>query len=87
VDTLQHRITLRNRDYEKTISRDYLTNLNVLYEEWIAHFNICPVLTVPADDLDYVANPRHFDLIVHKVEEKLTGKDEVVFEPDEVTPS
>jgi deoxyadenosine/deoxycytidine kinase len=87
VDTLQHRIMLRNRDYEKTISRDYLTNLNVLYEEWIAHFNICPVLTVPADDLDYVANPRHFDLIVKKVEEKLTGKDEVVFEPDEVNGS
>jgi deoxyadenosine/deoxycytidine kinase len=87
VDTLQHRITLRNRDYEKTISRDYLTNLNVLYEEWIAHFNICPVLTVPADDLDYVANPRHFDLIVTKVEEKLTGKDEVVFDLDEVNPS
>ena len=87
VDTLQHRITLRNRDYEKTISRDYLTNLNVLYEEWIAHFNLCPVLTVPADDLDYVANPRHFDLIVSKVEEKLTGKDEVVFEPDEVNPA
>ena len=87
VDTLQHRITLRNRDYEKTISRDYLTNLNVLYEEWIAHFNICPVLTVPADDLDYVANPQHFDLIVSKVEEKLTGKDEVVFDLDEVNPS
>jgi deoxyadenosine/deoxycytidine kinase len=84
VDTLQNRITQRNRDYEKTISRDYLTNLNVLYEEWITHFNVCPVLTVPADDLDYVANTRHFDLIVHKVEEKLTGKDEVVFEPDEV---
>jgi len=87
VETLQHRITLRNRDYEKTISRDYLTNLNVLYEEWIAHFNICPVLTIPADDLDYVANPHHFELIVNKVEEKLTGKDEVVFEPDEVNGS
>jgi deoxyadenosine/deoxycytidine kinase len=87
VDTLQHRIMLRNRDYEKTISRDYLTNLNVLYEEWIAHFNICPVLTVPADDLDYVANTRHFELIVSKVEEKLTGKDEVVFESDEVNHS
>jgi deoxyadenosine/deoxycytidine kinase len=37
------------------------------------------VLTVPADDLDYVAIPEHLDLIVRKVEEKLTGKDEVVF--------
>ena len=42
------------------------------------------MLTVPADDLDYVAHPPHLDLIVRKVEEKLIGKEEVVFEPDEV---
>jgi deoxyadenosine/deoxycytidine kinase len=87
VDTLQNRIAQRNRDYERTISRDYLTNLNVLYEEWITHFNLCPVLTVPADNLDYVANPSHLELIAHKVDEKLTGKDEVVFAPDEVNPT
>jgi hypothetical protein len=42
------------------------------------------MLSVPADDLDYVAHPGHLRLIVSKVEEKLTGKDEVVFEPEEV---
>jgi deoxyadenosine/deoxycytidine kinase len=55
-----------------------------LYEEWIAHFSLCPVLTVPADDLDYVAHSGHLDLVVRKVQEKLTGKDEVVFAPEEV---
>jgi deoxyadenosine/deoxycytidine kinase len=45
---------------------------------------LCPVLTVPADDLDYVANSNHLDLIVRKVQEKLTGKEEVVFKPEEV---
>ena len=33
-----------------------------------------PVLTVPADALDYVAHPGHLDLVAQKVEEKLTGK-------------
>jgi hypothetical protein len=42
------------------------------------------VLSVPADDLDYVANNLHLDLIVRKVQEKLTGKEEVVFDPEEV---
>lgn len=83
-DTLTDRISLRGRDYERKINPEYLTQLNQLYDAWISHFNLCPVLSVPADSLDYVANPGHLDLIVHKVQEKLTGKDEVIFDPEEV---
>ena len=64
---------------------EYLGQLNELYESWIATFSVCPVLTVPSDDLDYVANSSHLDLIGHKVQEKLTGKEEVVFDPEELT--
>jgi deoxyadenosine/deoxycytidine kinase len=85
VNTLVQRVILRSRDYERSINPDYLAQLNVLYEEWISNFTLCPVLTVPADDLDYVAHPRHLDLIVQKVTEKLTGKDVVVFDPDDIT--
>jgi len=87
IPTLTRRIALRGRDYERTISAEYLSRLNSLYEEWIDNFTLCPVLTVPADDLDYVAHPRHLDLILTKVEQKLTGKDEVVFDPQEVEAS
>lgn len=83
-DTLINRINSRGRDYERKISVDYLQNLNDLYETWIENFTLCPVLAVPADDLDYVAHSGHLRLIVSKVDEKLTGKEEVVFEPDEV---
>lgn len=84
VPTLLKRIAQRSRDYEQTISSDYLTQLNVLYEDWINDFTLCPKLTIPADDLDYVAHPRHLELIKEKIEEKLTGKDEVIFAPEEV---
>lgn len=84
VSTLLNRIASRGRDYERTIAPDYLQSLNDLYEEWIDNFTLCPVLAVPADDLDYVAHPGHLRLILEKVQEKLTGKEEVVFEPDEV---
>lgn len=84
VETLQNRISQRGRDYERTISYDYLQNLNDLYESWIENFTLCPVLAVPADDLDYVAHNGHLRLIATKIDEKLTGKEEVVFEPDEV---
>lgn len=84
VSTLLSRIAQRNRDYEQAISPEYLEKLNNLYRQWIDRFTLCPVLTVPADDLDYVAHSRHLELIVQKVQEKLTGKEVVVFGPEEM---
>lgn len=82
VPTLVKRIQNRSRAYERQIAPEYLDQLNVLYEEWIARFSLCPVLTVPAGDLDYVSNPSHMDLVVSKVLDKLMGKEEVVFDGD-----
>ncbi len=84
VDTLRERIALRGRDYEQSIQPSYLERLNALYESWIAAFTLCPVLTVPADDLDYVLHNAHLRLVARKVHEKLAGKEEVQFEPEEV---
>jgi deoxyadenosine/deoxycytidine kinase len=84
VPTLLQRIERRGRDFESKISSDYLEQLNKLYESWIADFSLCPVLTIPADDIDFVSFPGHMDLIVKKVEEKLMGKEEVSFTPDDI---
>ena len=79
VPTLLERIRLRGRDYEQQIDPAYLEQLNVLYEEWIEGFTLCPVLTVPSDELDFVRNGAHLELIATKVLEKLQGKEVVVF--------
>lgn len=84
VDTLQQRIALRGRDYERNIGVEYLSRLNHLYESWVERFSLCPILTVPADDLDYATNDTHLDLISSKIYERLAGKEEVVFKPEEV---
>lgn len=84
VETLQERIAQRGRDYERRIEPEYLHQLNELYQAWIDTFTLCPVLTVPSDDLDYVAHDSHLNLIVEKIKDKITGKDEVVFGEDEV---
>ncbi len=84
VATLQQRIKSRDRSYERAIPEAYLARLNTLYEEWFTGFTLCPVLVVPADDLDYVAKSYHLDLIAQKVQEKLTGKEEVQFTPKEL---
>ena len=83
VSTLEERIRLRDRDYERTIDANYLEQLNQTYETWISNFSLCPVLTVPADNLDFVSCSGHMDLILNKVQEKIAGKDEVIFLPEE----
>jgi deoxyadenosine/deoxycytidine kinase len=80
VDTLLKRIAVRGREYEKNIEPAYLYELNGLYEEWIANFKLAPVLTVPADRLDFVQESRDLELILDKVQQKLRGEQYVLFE-------
>jgi deoxyadenosine/deoxycytidine kinase len=78
--TLIKRIQQRGRSYERQITKDYLDKLNVLYEDWFNHFALCPVLTIPADRLDFVANGEHLDLIITRILERLHGKEVVNFD-------
>ena len=79
VPTLLNRISLRGREFERNITPAYLDQLNTFYATWMQAFSLCPVLTVPADELDFVHNGTHLELIIAKIEEKLAGKEEVVF--------
>lgn len=78
--TLIKRIQQRGRSYERQITADYLDKLNVLYEDWFNHFALCPVLTIPADRLDFVANGDHLELIITRILERLHGKEVVNFD-------
>ena len=80
VPTLIQRIRMRGRDFERDVSPEYLEQLNQLYEQWIERFSLCPVLTVPSDNLDFVKYNSHMELIAAKIVEKLTGKEVVVFD-------
>ena len=79
VPALIGRISMRGRDYEKGIARSYLERLNRLYDEWIEGFALCPILTVPAGELDFVANHDHLALITDRILERLQGREEVIF--------
>ena len=75
VETLLARIALRGRDYERNIPHAYLAQLNALYDEWVSAFALCPMLTIPADNLDFVKHPDHLALIVARIQDKLQGKE------------
>jgi len=80
VQTLLARIRGRDRAIETGIGADYLGLLNGFYAEWLTDFDLCPVLTIPADRLDFVRYPHHLDVIVERIQQKLAGKDVVVFD-------
>ena len=72
VPTLVSQIQKRGRDYEKSISIEYLTNLNDRYEEWISGYK-GRVLTIEADNLDFEHVPEDFALITDKIDAELYG--------------
>jgi deoxyadenosine/deoxycytidine kinase len=44
-------------------------------------FDVCPVLTIHTHDLDFVHKPKHLDIVVGRIQDKLAGREELVF-PD-----
>jgi deoxyadenosine/deoxycytidine kinase len=79
VDVLVNRIHKRGREIETAISADYLALLDSFYTEWIANFDLCPVLTLRTDDLDFVHKTKHLDVVVERIQAKLSGKEELSF--------
>lgn len=67
VETVARRIRLRGREYERGVSRRYLAQLNELYEEWAGGFRLCPLLVLPADELDFVRRPADFQRVLDEV--------------------
>ncbi len=79
VPVLMQRIRQRARNIETGISEDYLHLLETFYEEWMHSFDICPVLTLSTDHLDFVHDSGHLDTVVERIQNKLSGKEELVF--------
>ena len=79
VPVLMERIRRRGRDIETGITPEYLSLLESFYDDWLQTFDICPVLTIRTDDLDFVHQPQHMDIVVKRIQDKLAGKEEVEF--------
>jgi deoxyadenosine/deoxycytidine kinase len=71
VDTLLRQIALRGRDFEQSITREYLEQLNKHYEGWIGRYRLGKVLVVESDALDFVNRKEDLNAIVHQVRKML----------------
>jgi deoxyadenosine/deoxycytidine kinase len=79
VEVLMNRIHSRGRSIESGISADYLGLLESYYDDWMGSFDLCPVLTIRTDDLDFVHKPQHLDIVVQRIQDRLAGKEDLVF--------
>ena len=79
VPVLIERIRRRGRDIETGITPEYLSLLESFYDDWLQTFDICPVLTIRTDDLDFVHQSQHMDIVVKRIQDTLAGKEELVF--------
>jgi deoxyadenosine/deoxycytidine kinase len=66
--TLISRIRKRGRDYERSISTEYLAQLNLAYEDWIKSYaKNSRVLVVDTDDLDIEKDTSRLNEILKKI--------------------
>jgi deoxyadenosine/deoxycytidine kinase len=79
VSVLLNRIQSRGRSIESGISPEYLSLLESFYDDWINAYDVCPVLTIRSDDLDFVHKPGHLDIVLQRIQDRLAGKEDLVF--------
>jgi len=73
IPTLVRQIAKRGREYEASISIDYLSKLNNKYKNWIENYNEGKLLIIDVDDLDFVERPEDFGYILERIDAQLNG--------------
>lgn len=73
IPTLVDHIQQRGRDYEGSMSLDYLKRLNGRYEEWIESYTEGRLLVINADDLDFHNNPESLGQVINQVQAEIHG--------------
>ncbi|MEN8137379.1 MAG: deoxynucleoside kinase [Bacteroidota bacterium] len=73
ISTLVSQIHKRGREYENTISIDYLSRLNERYEAWISNYDRGNLLIIDVDNIDFVNKPEDLGKIIDRVESQVNG--------------
>ncbi|GGG34552.1 deoxynucleoside kinase [Dokdonia pacifica] len=73
IPNLVSQIHKRGRDYENSISIDYLSRLNERYEAWIHDYKKGKLLIIDVDNINFVDNPEDLGEIINKIDAQLHG--------------
>ncbi len=73
IPTLVSHIQDRGREYEGSMSLDYLRNLNERYENWIKNYRDGNKLIINVDELDIKNNPEDFSYVLERIDAQIHG--------------
>ena len=73
IPNLVAQIHKRGRDYENSISIDYLSRLNERYEAWITGYDKGKLLIIDVDNLEFVDNPEDLGSIINTIDAEING--------------
>ncbi|MBE7641006.1 MULTISPECIES: deoxynucleoside kinase [Salegentibacter] len=73
IPNLVSQIHKRGRDYENSISIDYLSRLNERYEAWVHNYNKGNLLIIDVDNINFVDNPEDLGDIINRIDAELHG--------------
>ncbi len=73
IETLVGQIHKRGRDYENSISIDYLSRLNERYEAWISKYDKGKLLIIDVDNLNFVDNPEDLGSVIDRIDAQING--------------
>lgn len=73
IPNLVNQIHKRGREYENTISIDYLSRLNERYEAWIHGYDKGNLLIIDVDNLNFVDNPEDLGFVINKIDAEING--------------
>jgi len=71
IPNLVNKIHKRGREYENSISIDYLSRLNERYEAWISKYDEKKLIIIDVDSLDFVDNKEDLTKVIQIIDEKL----------------
>lgn len=73
IPNLVSQIHKRGRDYENSISIDYLSRLNERYEAWIHGYSKGKLLIIDVDKLDFVDKPEDLGYVINTIDAEING--------------
>jgi deoxyadenosine/deoxycytidine kinase len=73
IPNLVSQIHQRGREYENSISIEYLSRLNERYEAWITNYDKGKLLIIDVDDIDFVNKPEDLGTIINRIDAELNG--------------
>jgi deoxyadenosine/deoxycytidine kinase len=71
IPNLVNKIHKRGREYENSISIDYLSRLNERYEAWISTYDKNKMVIIDVDDLDFVENKDDLGTVLAEIDKGL----------------